>query len=399
MGGTHKGASPTKDCQHEMKHAEIAIPRAKKREGEVYMKKVIKQFIALCIIINLVFLTLPVRAVVSEEQESLPPGLEWLEQYLAEPYEIIEIIVAFRTPSSVQLSLSRRQLDSELTYEEYALAAHARFNEQLLTIDSPGEIFDPTFVLFNGVHMRVPAGAVISIAMLPEVAFIQEHIIPPVPGFPVPGFPVPEFVVRTGLVFPSYSTVQHFVDNLCDSLSSWAEVGVITAITNNLVPRELQLDFTQPITRAEFCSLAVLLYEGFFRRNIAGRVTFVDTDDVNVEKMAYIGVVSGVGDNMFAPNEMLTREQAAVMLSRLAEAIVGQSLEFSQYHSLYLYDNEAISLWALEGVLKVVSHNIMSGVGMIGAYYEFAPQQVFTREQSIITMLRLIHELESTVMP
>ena len=37
--------------------------------------------------------------------------------------------------------------------------------------------------------------------------------------------------------------------------------------------------------------------------------------------MAALGVVTGVGENKFAPDDKLTREQAATMLSRLANAI------------------------------------------------------------------------------
>ncbi|MCL2420995.1 MAG: hypothetical protein FWD03_03985, partial [Defluviitaleaceae bacterium] len=46
-----------------------------------------------------------------------------------------------------------------------------------------------------------------------------------------------------------------------DSPSPWAEVQVNAAIANHLVPAHLQSNYTQAITRAEFCALAVALYE------------------------------------------------------------------------------------------------------------------------------------------
>jgi len=48
---------------------------------------------------------------------------------------------------------------------------------------------------------------------------------------------------------------------LASELSSWAEIDVRNAITANLVPQSLQSNYTQTITRAECCALAVAMYE------------------------------------------------------------------------------------------------------------------------------------------
>ena len=106
-----------------------------------------------------------------------------------------------------------------------------------------------------------------------------------------------------------------------------------------------------------------------------------DGTDTNVEKAAAIGVVSGVGDNQFAPDAKLTREQAATMLARLAEAIgkplVAQAPSFA--------DNAAISSWATGAVGQVQAAGIMSGVGD----NKFSPAADYTRKQSILTIMRL----------
>ena len=169
-----------------------------------------------------------------------------------------------------------------------------------------------------------------------------------------------------------------------DTISSWAIECVNRAVGLNLVPQNLQSNFTQPITRAEFTALAVYLYQTL-GSEITGRVTFADTNDIYVEKAAYIGIVSGVGGNRFDPDATLTREQAAVLLSRLADAI-GHSLRGAP---LVFADSAKISLWAVSGVEGVVAHGIMAGTGN----YMFSPLQPYTREQSIITILR-VFELE-----
>ena len=51
---------------------------------------------------------------------------------------------------------------------------------------------------------------------------------------------------------------------------------------------------------------------------VQGKLSFSDTKDEDVEKVAYLGIVNGVGGCTFHPNDPLTRERAAVMLTRLA---------------------------------------------------------------------------------
>ncbi|MCL2217885.1 MAG: S-layer homology domain-containing protein [Defluviitaleaceae bacterium] len=148
-----------------------------------------------------------------------------------------------------------------------------------------------------------------------------------------------------------------------------------------LVPENLQSAYGQATTRAEFAALGVALYETVTGRTIAGRMTFSDTNDINVQKMGYLGVVTGVGGGNFNPSGNLNREQAAVMLSRLAN-VIGQPLPPS---APTFADNAQISSWALDSVGQIQATGIMGGVGN----NQFAPQGDYTREQSIITILRL----------
>jgi hypothetical protein len=166
-----------------------------------------------------------------------------------------------------------------------------------------------------------------------------------------------------------------------DKPSSWAAEQVNAAIAAKLVPATLQSKYTTATTRAEFCALAVALYETVTGKEIIERATFADTEDVNVEKMAALGVVNGVGDNRFSPDIRLTREQAATLLSRLAEA-VGKPLE---KQAATFADKAAVSGWALESVGQIQAAGIMQGVGDNA----FAPKDPYTREQSIITILRM----------
>ena len=168
--------------------------------------------------------------------------------------------------------------------------------------------------------------------------------------------------------------------------STWAHDGINQAFRLGLIPQPLQNNYTANTTRAEFAALAVSLYETVTGREITGRVQFNDTNDINVQKMGYLGVVTGVGGGNFAPNNSLTREQAAVMLARLAD-VIDQPIPSS---TPTFADNNQISSWAVDAVGQMQATGIMGGVGN----NNFAPQGDYTREQSIITILRLFDLLQ-----
>ena len=166
-----------------------------------------------------------------------------------------------------------------------------------------------------------------------------------------------------------------------DTPSDWAKDTVNEAIAEGLVPQSLQSDYTKATTRAEFCALAVTLYEKQMGE-ITGRGEFNDTTDVNVEKAAFIGVVNGTSPGKFTPNAPLTREQAATMLARLANSMDNYlpMLDIEPFADL-----ESVSLWAFNAVRQMHSNKIMYGTGN----NMFSPKRDYTREQSIVTLLRL----------
>ena len=168
--------------------------------------------------------------------------------------------------------------------------------------------------------------------------------------------------------------------------SSWAETDVNRGISLNIVPADLQQKYSQTTTRAEFCALAVGLYETVTGQIITEHLKFDDTNDVNVEKMAAIGVVNGVGNNKFAPNAELNREQAATVIARLADAIEKPLAK----QPPTFFDNSQISSWALENVGQMQLSGIMGGVGN----NTFSPKDPYTREQSIVTIMRLYDKMK-----
>jgi|GEM_PF-2528335 len=86
------------------------------------------------------------------------------------------------------------------------------------------------------------------------------------------------------------------------------------------------------------------------------------------------GIVSGVGGNLFAPNDEITREQMAVMLNNYAKFI---NAELPKNRVGVFADDDKISSWAKEAVNAMYAAEILNGKGANG----FDPQGKATRAE------------------
>lgn len=178
-----------------------------------------------------------------------------------------------------------------------------------------------------------------------------------------------------------------------DTPSSWAAQTVVDAANAGIVPETLQNGYQKNITRKEFCQIidALLhkkladydkeLYLTGISYNDA-RAALTDTWDASVLACYRFGIINGVGNNKFSPNESLTREQAAKILMGAANKI---NLPGSEANTSWA-DASQISSWAHEGINFVVGAGIMNGTGE----NKFDPQGLFTREQAIATAYRMM---------
>jgi hypothetical protein len=174
---------------------------------------------------------------------------------------------------------------------------------------------------------------------------------------------------------------------LFEGLSSEADEPVYHAVSAGFVPDALQSRYGQPVTRGEFCALTAALFESVTGESITGRMPFGDTEDINVQKMGALGVVTYIVGEDFKPNDALTREQAAVIVARLADAL-GHPLP--RANPVYA-DNWQISKWAVEAVGQIQS----AGLITVEVNNLFNPQGKLTREQSIIIILKLFDYLNN----
>ncbi|HQI16864.1 MAG TPA: S-layer homology domain-containing protein, partial [Bacillota bacterium] len=102
-----------------------------------------------------------------------------------------------------------------------------------------------------------------------------------------------------------------------EGASSWAVPELDKAAGCGLITDRVMDDVSRNVTREEFAEIVVRMYELFTGKEAeAGDVSFTDTANKEIHKAANMGLVLGVGDGKFAPGNLVTREQMAVILLR-----------------------------------------------------------------------------------
>lgn len=180
--------------------------------------------------------------------------------------------------------------------------------------------------------------------------------------------------------------------------SDWAKAELEKAEKYALIPNVLSsADVSKPITRSEFASLSVKLFEALGKTEIASPEVnpFADTSDEQVLKAYAAGITTGTSDTTFEPDALLSREQAATMLARTYSKSMNAEAKPTGAAQKFK-DDDNISDWAKESVYFMVENGIINGIGE-GV---FAPQNVTpeqevefyansTREQSVTIAVRM----------
>lgn len=173
-----------------------------------------------------------------------------------------------------------------------------------------------------------------------------------------------------------------------DTSAEWARDGVADAIGKGFVRGGLQNSYSNVITRAEFCRMAVDWVEYAVGKDIDAILSergltrdtdsFTDTSDPDILAAFALGITNGTGGGMFSPDAEFSREQAAAMIANSCRVV---GADTANPPPSGFTDLETAAEWALAGISFVRAHGIMQGTGND----EFSPKTAFTREQSIIT--------------
>ena len=147
--------------------------------------------------------------------------------------------------------------------------------------------------------------------------------------------------------------------------SDWAVAELDKANELQLIPNKLKYaDLTANITRAEFAHVAVKLYEKLTGNKAVAvaRNPFIDTSDEEVLKAYNLEITNGTSDVTFNPNDLITREQMATMMTRaLTKAGIDTKVDLEKVAKFS--DDAEMHDWGKASIYYMSNIEIIKGVG------------------------------------
>lgn len=165
----------------------------------------------------------------------------------------------------------------------------------------------------------------------------------------------------------------HWAEN---TIQSWLDNGYVSGYPNGSFKPE------GSVTRAEF----VKMVNNLFGYTETYDISFTDVNKNDwyyqeVQKAFKAGYITGVSKTKFAPNDILTREQAAVIISKIMK------LDGNSVSSEIFKDSDTISSWAKDYVGSAYEAELIKGYND----NSFKPQEPIKRAEAIVLLDRSIN--------
>ena len=187
---------------------------------------------------------------------------------------------------------------------------------------------------------------------------------------------------QNGSVFSEEENYTPFFEDV--PTDAWYFDAVAYLFNRNAVQGTGDLNFSpnDPITRAEFLDVISHLDEEG-KNNVKDTAYFADVPKESwyyssVQWGVDNGIILGKDETHFYPNQFLTREEAAVIVYRFSERIIGEKWDIRTATSSFLDDSD-ISRWAEPAVATLSKNSIISG------YQDgtFKPLKEVTRAEAV----------------
>lgn len=156
-----------------------------------------------------------------------------------------------------------------------------------------------------------------------------------------------------------------------------------SAVSLGIVDAEKK-EWNESITREQFCEYTFNMLNGIKELPTAklSKNPFDDVTNYKINILSFVGILSGKGDGKFAPGDKLSREEAAVILSRAAK-YSEVDLPLAKVDASYS-DNTEISPWALSDVYSLKLSNIIEDTEN-----GFKPKANISEEDAVRALVKL----------
>ncbi len=214
---------------------------------------------------------------------------------------------------------------------------------------------------------------------------------PPPPSNPIPA-PIPKptpIPVPAPLPVPTPLPVPAPLPPIDNQLpiknfSHWAKPELMDALESGLIPDSLTDELSSSITRLEYATLAVHFYEKETGKivPIDFKSPFIDTQDIHVLKAYALGITSGIRNNLFNPDGLVTRQEMATFIYRTITAVYGDFAIIDE--APHFDDIKNVADWAKDAVNFTHYYQIINGTDA----QHFSPLMTATDEMAIIMIQR-----------
>lgn len=174
--------------------------------------------------------------------------------------------------------------------------------------------------------------------------------------------------------------------------SPWAVEGIEDAAWLN-TPSLSILEAKGTITRAEFCTLAVHVYERISGKTmpVTQEAYFMDCYEPTVNAAFALGLVQGRAEGIFAPEEPITRQDLCVLLYNINREAGFADMQ-DDYALEIFPDYQQVRDYAHDAMQFMLEKEVISGMPTTQANGEvwnlLAPTTTATREQALILASR-----------
>ncbi|USB32692.1 fibronectin type III domain-containing protein [Paenibacillus sp. YPG26] len=196
------------------------------------------------------------------------------------------------------------------------------------------------------------------------------------------------FILRNN----SLSGVIQYTKSFDDISTNWGKNDIEMMASKLVVMGENEKVFNpdKPVTRAEFAALLVRIFglEG----EASTKQQFMDTSSgawyyAEVQSAALSGIIKGYGNGKFGPDQRISREEMAAMISRVIQGQFPESVLNSDESSLNQFkDAGQISTSFHDDAAKLVNARLMEGY----PNHEFRPKAHASRVESVTLIRRLL---------
>ncbi len=178
---------------------------------------------------------------------------------------------------------------------------------------------------------------------------------------------------------------------IANDCSNWSADYIAEAKDLGFLNGLTDIAHKESITREKFCQIIYNMLDDTLdiKWQKVSPNPFKDTIDEKVLALYLVGVVSGKGEQNFAPYDYLTREEAATIIVRAVGKFAPEMPVTEMYFD---YDDvNEVSDWAADSVQIISNLGFMNGVGDNA----FAPKETYTAEQSVTTVVRMYEAIAS----